>query len=515
MKGLHSLVSIRFGFFFPNFKDPDKRLSEPPEVEDFLLNIPVLALAGKELRLSATSFFVNPPAENQEQMMPDNSAIPCRILLIRPTIISGDKWDAIVQTLMQLSDRQVVLTGIVDPAPSPDILIVAEMDGIPIAPRFTDIAPGSFTHIAMEDGLPDILSSSGIPWPRVSFTVIALLAEQVASKNQFMAIFNRYRAFAQSLTNLIPLDKALPYESLICQSLRTLLSASAVAYCESRVRTRSMTIRTSDPKNLFKEDDSFPLTESLKAILTAKTGYFDDLDPEKTGILHLPQTASNRVVVFRLIQGSSSTIPFLLIFPPPFPPNNPIPEFEFQNALELSAPVLQTSHALFAHRLILKRKAEHDSLTKILNRDSLDSFLTFTFQNARANQEPLSLLMLDIDHFKQVNDTYGHGVVDSVLIDVTGAIGKTLRSGDGFGRYGGEEFVVILPGLEKTRAVQIAERIRNSVRKLIHPIAGKITLSIGIASFPEDVSRESELIPLADRMMYEAKHKGRDRVHAL
>ena len=204
-----------------------------------------------------------------------------------------------------------------------------------------------------------------------------------------------------------------------------------------------------------------------------------------------------------------------MIFPPPFPPNNPIPEFEFQNALELSAPVLQTSHALFAHRLILKRKAEHDSLTKILNRDSLDSFLTFTFQNARANQEPLSLLMLDIDHFKQVNDTYGHGVGDSVLIDVTGAIGKTLRSGDGFGRYGGEEFVVILPGLEKTRAVQIAERIRNSVRKLIHPIAGKITLSIGIASFPEDVSRESELIPLANRMMYEAKHKGRDRVHAL
>ena len=122
--------------------------------------------------------------------------------------------------------------------------------------------------------------------------------------------------------------------------------------------------------------------------------------------------------------------------------------------------------------------------------------------------------MMDIDHFKQVNDTYGHGVGDSVLVDVTGAIGKTLRAADGFGRYGGEEFVVILPGLGKLRAILIAERIRNAVRKLVHPLAGKITLSIGVACFPEDVSRESELIPLADRMMYGAKHAGRDRVQA-
>ncbi|EQD24538.1 MAG: Diguanylate cyclase [Leptospirillum sp. Group IV 'UBA BS'] len=101
---------------------------------------------------------------------------------------------------------------------------------------------------------------------------------------------------------------------------------------------------------------------------------------------------------------------------------------------------------------------------------------------------------------------------DSVLVDVTGAIGKTLRAGDGFGRYGGEEFVVVLPGLGKARATLIAERIRNAVKKIVHPVAGKITLSIGVASYPEDVSRESELIPLADRMMYEAKRSGRDRV---
>ena len=447
-------------------------------------------------------------------MTPDPPSDPCRILLVRPAGMTGDRWDSIVQTLMQLSDRNVVLAGVVDPLPSPDILIVADMDGIPIVPRLSDIPSDSFTHLAMEDSHPDILSPDGKPWPRISFSVVSLLAEQVASKNQYMAIFNRYRAFAQSLTNLIPLERTLPYESLICHSLRTLLSASAVAYCEARTRNRSVTIRTSDPENLFKEDAIFPLAEAVRAVLSNRNGYFDDLDPERTGILNPPLTGTSRIVIFKLVQRTSPTIPFLMIFPPPFPQDNPIPETEFQNALELSAPVLQTSHALFAHRLVLKRKAEHDPLTKILNRDSLDSFLAFAYQNARTNHEPLSVLMMDIDHFKQVNDTYGHGVGDSVLVDVTGAIGKTLRSGDGFGRYGGEEFVVILPGLGKLRAILIAERIRNAVRKLVHPLAGKITLSIGIASFPEDVSRESELIPLADRMMYGAKHAGRDRVQA-
>ncbi len=445
-------------------------------------------------------------------MPPDPSYDPLRFLLVRPTGISGDRWDSIVQTLMQLSDPNVVLAGVIDPLPTPNILIVAEMDGIPIVPSLSDIAPDNFTHLALEDAHPDILSPSGKPWPRIPFSIVSLLAEQVASKNQYLAIFNRYRAFAQSLTNLIPLERALRYESLVCQSLRTLLSARAVAYCESRTRTRSVTIRTSDPVNLYLEDSTFPLTEAVRAILANRNGYFDDIELERAGITPPPLTVSTRVVVFKLVQGTASNTPFLMIYPPPFPPDNPIPETEFQNALELSAPVLQTSHALFAHRLILKRKSEHDPLTKIMNRDSLDSFLTFTFQNARTNHEPLSLLMIDIDHFKQVNDTYGHGVGDSVLVDVTGAIGKTLRAGDGFGRYGGEEFVVVLPGLGKARATLIAERIRNAVKKIVHPVAGKITLSIGVASYPEDVSRESELIPLADRMMYEAKRSGRDRV---
>ncbi|EQD24541.1 MAG: diguanylate cyclase, partial [Leptospirillum sp. Group IV 'UBA BS'] len=258
-------------------------------------------------------------------MPPDPSYDPLRFLLVRPTGISGDRWDSIVQTLIQLSDPNVVLAGVIDPLPTPNILIVAEMDGIPIVPSLSDIAPDNFTHLALEDAHPDILSPSGKPWPRIPFSIVSLLAEQVASKNQYLAIFNRYRAFAQSLTNLIPLERALRYESLVCQSLRTLLSARAVAYCESRTRTRSVTIRTSDPVNLYLEDCTFPLTEAVRAILANRNGYFDDIELERAGITPPPLTVSTRVVVFKLVQGTASNTPFLMIYPLPFPQTTPFP----------------------------------------------------------------------------------------------------------------------------------------------------------------------------------------------
>ena len=435
----------------------------------------------------------------------------CRLLLVRPRHLSPSRWDLVVQTLMQLSDPGVVLAAVVDPHPSPNLQIVASMDGLPIVVQANDLPAGTFTHVVLPDDAPDILSPDGSPWPRIAFSVVALLAEQVAARNGLMAIFNRYRSFAQSLTHLIPLDTTFSYESFICQSLRHLLSANATAYCEASLKERSVAILSSDPESLFALEASFPLTESIREILLLRDRYFDDLDPDKTGILHLPHTGSRRVVVFKLQQDTSATIPFLLIFPPPFPEENPLPESEFQNALELSAPVLETSHALFAHRSLLKRKSEHDPLTKILNRESLDLFIHKAWKEALFRKTPLTLLMIDIDHFKQVNDTLGHQIGDEVIVSVTEKISGTLRARDGFGRYGGEEFVVVLPEIDKETGLRIAERILGAVRSLAHPQARNITVSIGVASYPADVSREEELMALADRMLYEAKRAGRNR----
>ncbi len=438
----------------------------------------------------------------------------CRLLLVRPRALSPLRWDLIVQTLMQISDSAIVLSSVIDPHPSQNIQIVAAMDGIPIVTHAKELPPGSFTHIALEDGAPDMMDEKGDPWPRISFSFIAFLAEQIAARNGLMAIFNRYRSFAQSLTNLIPLEVSFSYESLICQSLRQLLSANAAAYCEAKVDDRIVTVLSSDPVSLFAEQASFPLTEAVREILFLKDRYFDELDPKKTGILHLPHTGSQHVVVFKLQQETAPSIPFLLLFPPPFPEENPQPEMEFQNALELSAPVLETSHALFAHRSHLKRKSEHDPLTKILNRDSLDAFIDHAWMEAVSRKSPLSLLMIDIDHFKKVNDTLGHQIGDEIIVSVTSKIAGTLRSKDGFGRYGGEEFVVVLPEIEKETAIRIAERLLGTVRSMRHPKAGGVTVSIGVANFPEDLSRKDDLMTLADKMLYEAKRGGRDRVAA-
>ena len=436
---------------------------------------------------------------------------PCRLLLVRPRHLSSSRWELIVQTLMQISDPTVVLSAVADPNPSPNLQIVASMDGLPIVAQPSDLPEGTFTHVVLPEEALDIPAPNGKPWPRISFSVIALLAEQVAARNGLSTIFNRYRSFAQSLTNLIPLDESFSYESLICQSLRHLLSANAAAYCEANLSERTVTVLSSDPESLFAQSASFPLTEAVREILLLRDRYFDDLDPEKTGILHLPHTGSRKVVIFKLQQEAGNRLAFLLIFPPPFPDENPLPESEFQNALELSAPVLETSHALFAHRNLLKRKSEHDPLTKILNRDSLDTFIHQAWKDALALKSPLTLLMVDIDHFKRVNDTLGHQVGDEVIIAVTEKISGTLRSRDGFGRYGGEEFVIVLPEIDKDTGMKIAERILGSIRSLAHPKAGEVTVSIGIANYPVDVRREDELIPLADRMLYEAKRGGRNR----
>lgn len=434
-----------------------------------------------------------------------------RLVLLRPQRIASEVWDSAVQTLMQLSDREIVLVAIVDPQPSPDILIVADMEGFPIVSDIRSV-PVSFTHLVMEEALPDLMDPDGHPYRRIPLKIVMFLSRQIEAKNQLMAIFNRYRAFAQSLTDLIPADRSFNYESLICKSLRSLLSAEAVSYCEARVEKREVSMIMSDPETMFSKQSLFPLTEAVKQILFTKDRYFDELEPEKVGLVQLSRVLAGKCIVFKLGGNSPGKLPFLLILPQPTSQDNLFPEIELQNALELSAPVLETSHALFEQSMHLKLKSERDPLTKIMNRESLDTFLHYAFANASSTHEPLSALMLDIDHFKRVNDTFGHFAGDTVLLDVTKNISKTLRSNDGFGRYGGEEFVVFLPGLDKAQASAVAERIRQTVRSKPHPVAGPITISIGVSSYPEDVTKEKALIPLADQMMYEAKRSGRDRV---
>ncbi len=156
-----------------------------------------------------------------------------------------------------------------------------------------------------------------------------------------------------------------------------------------------------------------------------------------------------------------------------------------------------------------------DGLTQAFNRKHWEECLAKEFSRARRYKHDLALLMLDLDHFKLLNDTFGHQGGDLVLIETAKKIDKLLRMGDLFGRYGGEEFAVILPNTDLEGAEEVAERIRQSIAKNTIDYNQKIisvTASIGVAIIDSNDTRYEDLISNADLALYQAKAAGRNRV---
>lgn len=163
----------------------------------------------------------------------------------------------------------------------------------------------------------------------------------------------------------------------------------------------------------------------------------------------------------------------------------------------------------------LESQSNHDQLTGAYNRHFLWSWLLPQLKQCVRHSLPLSCLMLDIDHFKRINDTYGHDVGDAVLCGFAKLLNEQLRDSDILVRYGGEEFVVLLTHADTQIALEIADRILDVVRKaFIAPLdAGGVRCSIGAASWtPDDPCSAEELLREADRCLYRAKQGGRDKV---
>lgn len=166
----------------------------------------------------------------------------------------------------------------------------------------------------------------------------------------------------------------------------------------------------------------------------------------------------------------------------------------------------------------LQRLASRDSLTGLANRRAFDEHIGQEWIRGRKSDHLVSVLMLDVDYFKQFNDTYGHPEGDACLKSVASVLaGAAARSGDLVSRYGGEEFVLVLPGTTEEGAMVVAERIRVAVSGLRIPNAasthgGMLTVSIGVATGdPAQLSQEV-LLQRADEALYAAKHSGRNRV---
>lgn len=155
----------------------------------------------------------------------------------------------------------------------------------------------------------------------------------------------------------------------------------------------------------------------------------------------------------------------------------------------------------------LTQEAATDALTGLLNRRALE----YTMGEWMEAQLPFSLIILDVDNFKLVNDTYGHGTGDEVLKHVAHVFSSSLRPGDICYRYGGEEFVILLAGTEAGDAYTIAERVRRALEGSRAPIPGKVTVSAGIAHYPRNASDWDTLLSIADDALYQAKNSGRNR----
>jgi diguanylate cyclase (GGDEF)-like protein len=160
------------------------------------------------------------------------------------------------------------------------------------------------------------------------------------------------------------------------------------------------------------------------------------------------------------------------------------------------------------------QSALRDPLTNTGNRIAMDQILQREIDLARRNQQPLSLLMLDLDHFKRINDNHGHSAGDEVLIDVAATLKSQLRNIDMVFRYGGEEFLVVLSGTGREAAAMVGERLRHAVQELQCLAQGQpieVSISLGCASLLAGESAES-LLRRADSALYVAKRDGRNRL---
>jgi diguanylate cyclase (GGDEF)-like protein len=166
----------------------------------------------------------------------------------------------------------------------------------------------------------------------------------------------------------------------------------------------------------------------------------------------------------------------------------------------------------------LSYQSIRDPLTGLYNRRYLDEYLLKQVSQSERNKNPLAVLMIDIDHFKKINDNFGHDAGDFVLKELSRVLQGDIRTGDLVARYGGEEFIIVFYntslGVAKKRAEVIRQAVAAMQLKYAAENIGKITISIGVAIYPDDTKTVADLISCADKALYTAKNSGRDKIIA-
>ena len=191
-------------------------------------------------------------------------------------------------------------------------------------------------------------------------------------------------------------------------------------------------------------------------------------------------------------------------------PLTPQQDRAVEESVAQAAPVLANLRNLAA----AQSRAATDGLTGLPNRRAFDETLHRMAAQAARTETPLTALALDLDRFKQINDTHGHDVGDEVLVATAELLRDVVRASDFCARVGGEEFVVLLPDTPRDGGAALAEKVRVAMHGLKVPSVARLTVSIGVATLPHDAATPGGLLRAADQLLYVAKESGRDRVEA-
>jgi diguanylate cyclase (GGDEF)-like protein len=192
----------------------------------------------------------------------------------------------------------------------------------------------------------------------------------------------------------------------------------------------------------------------------------------------------------------------------------PFDKSELRARLRVGKRILTLQHDLIRARENMRFHATHDALTGIWNRGTVLESLHRELERAARFQSTTGILLLDLDHFKQVNDTYGHLTGDIVLKEVAQRISQAVRSYDLVARYGGEEFLIVLPGCDKDQIQESAERIRSAIASapvIVYSSEIPVTVSIGATVAIGGATTETDILTAADVALYQAKNSGRNR----
>jgi diguanylate cyclase (GGDEF)-like protein len=187
------------------------------------------------------------------------------------------------------------------------------------------------------------------------------------------------------------------------------------------------------------------------------------------------------------------------------------PRQRVRETVAQAAPVLANLRNL----AVAQMQASTDALTGLPNRRAVEDTLRRMVAQSARNGAPLAALLLDLDHFKKINDVYGHDRGDEVLAAAGVALRTVLRESDFVGRYGGEEFLLLLPATDKQGALDAAEKVRSAIATIRVPDVDRVTASVGVVVLPDDAADAVSLFRSADRALYRAKSNGRDRVETV